>query len=440
MLIISLAKTYLHHPAWEGEKSVIRELRKKFILINMLLVLLVLAITFSAMCASSYNKAIMENEDALHSAINRMDGQRLPTFYVGQKPPKEFYSSPVFVVFIGRNGDLSVFYSENISVTEESLKEIADEVTGAPNSTGVLSKHNLRFLKRSEPMGLKAAFIDISKEKSALANSMLMSFLYLLASLSAFFVISLFLSKWILKPAELAWQQQKRFVADASHELKTPLTVILANLGILKNSDASEMRVWLDNTEAEAQRMRKLVNSLLFLAKSDDTKKPFEHQVINFSDLALSSALSFETVAFERQISIKANISPDILISGDESQLQQLLAILLDNAVKYSEESKAVTVSLSSKQSKALLSVHNYGSTLDPEDLEHIFERFYRADKSRANEGYGLGLSIAKSIADLHNAKISATSSIEKGTFFQVSIPLVAESKKIAKKGADAQC
>jgi signal transduction histidine kinase len=264
----------------------------------------------------------------------------------------------------------------------------------------------------------------MSTEKAIVRTSVLVSLFSLAISLSAFFAISLFLSKWVLKPVEEAWQRQKRFVADASHELKTTLSVIMANLGLLREAEGADAAKWIENTEAEAQRMKKLVNSLLFLAKSDDAKKPADHQITSLSDLAQSSALSFEAVAFERKISIEANIAPGVNVLGDEAQLRQLAGILLDNAAKYSHEGSTVTVSLSAKQSKAALSVHNWGEPLAPEDLDRVFDRFYRADKSRANEGYGLGLSIAQSVASLHNGKITAISSEASGTAFTFTMPL----------------
>ena len=182
---------------------------------------------------------------------------------------------------------------------------------------------------------------------------------------------------------------------------------------------------WVENTEAEATRMKRLIDSLLFLAKTDDAELPVVHSKVNLSDVFLSAALSFESVVFERGISLETSaITSEIHISGNEAQLKQLIGILLDNAVKYSKEKGIVTLSLEARQSKAALTVHNQGSHIAAADLEHIFDRFYRADKSRSAEGYGLGLAIAKSIAEAHAGKISARSDAEHGTSFTVSLPL----------------
>jgi signal transduction histidine kinase len=330
------------------------------------------------------------------------------------------------------DGNPRLLFEANISVTEDSLRRIAREILSAPENEGVLKPYNLRFLKRSERGGFKVALIELSEERAAVRNTVLISALSLLASLSAFFVVSFFLSGWVFRPAERAWQQQRRFVADASHELKTPLTVILANADILKNSRgglAKELWQWIDNTEAEAKNMKKLVDDLLFLAKSDGAGPPAAHGRINFSDLVQSAALSFESLAFGRGIRIDASrVAPGIFVNGDAFLLHRLVSGLLDNAVKYSDDAGTVSVSLGLRRARAVLSVHNNGIPIAAGDLAHLFERFYRADRARAGEGYGLGLAIAKSIAEQHHGRIAAESDEVRGTVFTASFPACREA------------
>ncbi|MDR1542478.1 MAG: HAMP domain-containing histidine kinase [Clostridiales bacterium] len=406
----------------------IRDLQKKFIIINMLLVFTVMVIVFSALCASNFNQQRSESVSALKLSLNRMDNQKAPPFYFGQQRAEGFSPSPVLVFRVTAGGAVFVTYSDNISITDYSLAQIASRILASDEIVGVLREYNLRYMKTSEHGGIKVAVIDRTNELAAIRNSIIISSLSMAASLAAFFAISLFLSRWIFKPAELAWRQQRRFVADASHELKTPLTVILANIGILKSmeSDSAEASHWIENTEAEAQSMKKLVENLLFLAKTDDAKMTVHHSRLSLSDLAFGSSLAFEAVAFERKICIDTEgISRDIFINADEAQLRQLISILLDNAIKYSDSGGTVAVTVSSRQSKAILGVHNSGAPLSEEDISRLFERFYRADTSRTNEGYGLGLAIAKNIADLHHAKITASSG-EDGTLFSVAFALAA--------------
>jgi signal transduction histidine kinase len=406
---------------------VIRELRKKFIAINMLLILFVLLASFSAVCVSSYKREADESRMTLQMLADRQDGQGPRPFYVGQRLPDDFVRSPAFVFRTDPAGNPHLLFATDINVSEVSLRQIAREVTAAPKNEGVLKSYNLRFLKRSERGGLKVALIDLSEEQAALRSTVLISALSLLASFSAFFVVSLFLAGWVFRPAERAWQQQQRFTADASHELKTPLTVILANAGILKNSRdemAPNLWKWIDNTEAEAKRMKRLVDDLLFLAKSDGAGQQAVCGRINFSDLVQSTTLSFESLAFNRKIQIDARaVEPSILVNGDEFKLHRLVSVLIDNAVKYSEDAGTVRVSLTFRRARAALSVHNGGIPIASADLAHLFERFYRADRARTGEGYGLGLSIAESIAQQHGGRITAESDDVRGTVFTAFLP-----------------
>ena len=256
---------------------------------------------------------------------------------------------------------------------------------------------------------------------------LLTSLLVGIGGLTAFFIISLFLSAWALRPVERAWERQRRFVADASHELKTPLTVILANTGILlshREETIESERQWVENTKEEAGRMKTLVDELLFLARIDGAHKP-TLMPLDLSDVVMSRLLPFESVAYEQGLTLDSRVEPGILVTGDAGQLGQLTAILLDNACKYADREGRVTLTLDTAQSMARLRVHNTGAPIPPAQLEHLFERFYRADDSRCREkgGYGLGLSIAQSIVETHKGKITVRSG-EEGTVFTVLLPL----------------
>ena len=239
-----------------------------------------------------------------------------------------------------------------------------------------------------------------------------------------------FLANWALRPVELAWQQQRQFIADASHELKTPLTVILANIGILQSHRADTIEAqlkWVEYTKQEAIHMKKLVDDLLFLAKSDDGSARILYADFNLSDAVWSSLLPFESIAYEQGLTLNSEIEPNLFMKGDESQLKQLVVILLDNACKYAKGNGAITLLLKSAQDRVRLSVNNTGEPIPKEQLPHIFERFYRADdgaRDRKQGGYGLGLAIAKSIVASHHGRISVTSDSVHGTTFTAEFPL----------------
>lgn len=269
----------------------------------------------------------------------------------------------------------------------------------------------------------------MSREIEQLTNQIMILLAGGAGGLIAFWAISIFLANLALRPVEKAWEQQKRFVADASHELRTPLTVILANIGILlshRKDTIEKQYKWVENTQAEASRMKKLVDDLLFLAKLDAVQKPVQQTELNFSDIVWSSLLPFEPIAYEQGIEVSSEIDPDISLNGDAGQLKQLVAILLDNACKYAGQNGKVTLTLKNDKDQALLSVNNTGEPIPIEHLEHVFKRFYRADSSRIRKqgGYGLGLSIAQTIVESHGGGISAESNGQDGTTFIVRIPL----------------
>jgi two-component system sensor histidine kinase CiaH len=269
------------------------------------------------------------------------------------------------------------------------------------------------------------AFYDLTSEKNIMYNLILTFSLVGLASLAAFFVISLYLAKWALKPVEKSWEQQRQFIADASHELKTPLTVILANIDVLlahKTETIQSQLKWLDYIKTEASRMIVLVNDLLFLAKSDQSKDTIISSSVDFSDLVLSCVLPFESVAYEQGKNLQIDVKPNITLLGDKGKLTQLIAILLDNAFKYSDEKGTIKVVLKKKQEKTILEITNSGEPIPAKHIPYLFERFYRADESRSRScgGYGLGLAIAQNIANIHHGKILVKSTKQDGTTFSV--------------------
>ena len=221
---------------------------------------------------------------------------------------------------------------------------------------------------------------------------------------------------------------RRRFVSDASHELKTPLTVILANTGLVlshpEDTVAAQSK-WLEYTHDEAEQMKELVDDLLFLAKSDAARQPAARAETAMSEVALGCLLPFESVAFEAGVALKHRITPGLSLRGDEGQLRRLVMILLDNAVKYAGPGGTVTFTLERHQERLRLAVHNTGEPIPPEHLPHLFERFYRADaaRNRSGGGYGLGLAIARSIVEGHHGRLTVTSTAAAGTTFTALLP-----------------
>lgn len=415
----------------------LKKLRWKFVLVNMLLVTLVLTIVFAAVLASSYHRLEMDSTQAMERVMRSGDtdfpkreigGGRLP----GDKEPRKMMTAAFYVVLNDDNSIKEIFGEEVTVADESALETIVSNALAQEKSSGIIRGENLRFLIQ----GSRIAFADRTNEIESLTSLLETSALVGFFGLLAFFVISLFLARWALRPIEKSWKQQRQFVADASHELKTPLTVILANMGIVlshREETVQSQAKWLEYTQAEASHMKELVGSLLFLAQADDARQTLTLSEVNFSDVVWSSVLPFESVAFEQDKTLTSEIAENIVIQGDEDRLRRLTAILLDNAVKYSDEGGTITLRLQTAQDKAVLTVHNTGAQIPAEQLSHIFERFYRVDSSRtrAQGGYGLGLSIAQSIVEAHHGKIGVQSGSQ-GTAFTVALPAGAAAQRKA--------
>lgn len=416
----------------------IRRLRCRFILINLLLVGLVLTVGLALLLAANARRLENESMVALHTILGWQDGESIPRFEIGAPPldqgeydtDRNASLVPVFSVTVKEGQVVSINNGDQVDVSEATAAQAAEEALATGQDSGLLPSLGLRFLLEKTPEGtIRIAFADRTWERSSMATLFLSCLLIWVLAMAAFFFVGLFLSSLALRPVEKAWKQQRQFVADASHELKTPLTVILANTGIVlahPQDTVSTQAKWLGYTQEEAKQMKSLVEDLLFLAKSDDARLTTHPTQVDLGQLVQGCLLPFEPVAFEAGVELVANLSPGLTLVGDEEQLRRLVRILLDNAVKYAgPPHPAVTVTLTKQQDKLRLTIHNTGAPIPSEHLPHLFERFYRADaaRDRTQGGYGLGLAIAKSITEAHRGKISVTSSADAGTTFTVVFP-----------------
>ena len=426
----------------------IKRLRKKFILTNMLLVALVLITVFGVLVGYNYQRLVRQSEEAMRTALKWSDDAPPPVFQFGasheeemeeQGEERRFTMVPVFVVLLDEDGGpAQVTGGNNVEVSDQV---VAQAVAAATEESGAISGLNPRYLQDTDRGGenSRIAFADMGWETDSLWPLIRSSLLVGALALGGFFVISLMLSGLALKPAEEAWEQQRRFVADASHERKTPLTVILTNTGILlahSGDTIAQQQKWVEYIRDEAQRMRALVEDLLFLAKSDAGKETSPVTApVDVSELTWSALLPFEPVAFEQGVEMESEIADQLTVQcnadqltvqGNADQLRRLVAILLDNAVKYAGNGGRVKLVLSRPERGGVcLTVHNTGPAIPPEHLPHLFERFYRADDSRARTsgGYGLGLAIAKRIVDGHGGSITVSSREDASTDFTVRLP-----------------
>lgn len=247
-------------------------------------------------------------------------------------------------------------------------------------------------------------------------------------SLIVLLFISIYLTNKSIVPIKETFEKQKQFIADASHELKTPLAIIKTNTSLVLSHPYDTIKnqsKWINYINLQTDRMSELISEMLSLAKMDAAENKLPLSPINISKIVESMILMFDAVIYENNIELETNISKNLFINGNKESLKKLFSIIMDNAIKHTNKNGNITVSLFSDKNKVKMIIRNTGEGIAPEHLERIFERFYRVDSSRDREtgGYGLGLSIASSIVKQHKGKIYAKSNIGEFTSFIVEIP-----------------
>lgn len=316
-----------------------------------------------------------------------------------------------FVLWLGRNGEMSCMGDEIFDLEDEqSVRDLAQAANSQGGQSGVLKSYGLRYLIDETPDGQKIVFSDVSSELATLQNLLRTCVLIGFLGFLAFLGISLILARWAVSPVDRAWKQQKQFVSDASHDLKTPLTVIMTNAELLQNPeyDSDSRRSFTENILTMSRQMRSLIERMLELARADNGLSASQLEDIDFSKLANDTILPFEPVFFERGLEFSSGIEEGIRVRGNSAQLCRVIEILLDNAQKYALPGGSVNLSLQrAGRRRCRLCVSNDGESISKEDLKNIFKRFYRSEEARSRDGsFGLGLPIAESIAEAHSGRL----------------------------------
>ena len=359
-------------------------------------------------------------------AMEQAADTRVPRERPGNEPDKVML--PCFIVDINGSGRMEIYSNTFFDLSDENLIQELIRLTGdGKNKIGNLQEYKLRFQKITTPVGQRIVFVDISGEMETMDDLLKTCVLIGVVSLAAFFGISVALANWAVQPVEEAWNQQRQFVADASHELKTPLAVIMTNAELLQSREYAETERtrFADGILTMSRQMRGLVESLLELARMDGDKTKMDFIAVDFSELVNQSMLLFEPVYFEKGLLLESEAEEGLRVRGSQSHLRQVVDILLDNGSKYSAPGGTVQVNFRRQGTHCLLTVASPGEAISREDLTNIFKRFYRIDKARSRDGsYGLGLPIADSIVREHGGRIWAESAQGINTFF-VRIPLM---------------
>ena len=390
----------------------IKRLKIKFILLTMVTLFLLLAFIISGINILNYN-SITQDADALLFILSENQGA-FPEFKFG--PPGKFpdrmtpetpYESRYFSVLLNTsNNVIQINTSKIAAVDGDTALSYAQKALSGQASKGFID--NYRYHIHADPGTIRITFLDCSRTLTAFRHFLFVSIMMACFGYAVVFLAIFFFSGRIIRPIAESYEKQKRFITDAGHEIKTPLTIINADADVLE-MDLGESE-WLSDIRLQTKRLTSLTNELVYLSRMEETESPLPLVPIPFSELISETAHSFQSLAQTQQKDFRCNIQTLLSIDGEEKAIRQLVSILLDNALKYSPTGGIVTVDVYQRGKTIQMEVFNTTTVpVEQDTLKLIFDRFYRMDSSRSTQtgGYGIGLSLAKAIVNAHNGKIS---------------------------------
>ena len=414
----------------------VKTLRRKFILITMLVIFFVVGGIVGGINIVNYAKINGETDRVMQVLIEN-DGKMPMPKKENQggdlsdqgKPPQDVFfgmqsETPFkvryFTVTVKEDGSLFPNTENVFSVNDETAKEYVNAVINAKKTSGFYKEYKLGV--KSLDSGTTYIFLDCAEELSSVKSILLTSLLLGGGAILLIFALILIFSKVAVAPIAESYEKQKRFITDANHELKTPLTIISASNEILElNYGENE---WTKTIDGQINRLKELTEKLVFLSRMDE-----DDARINAAEFSLSStveevASGFIPLSKTKNKTLTVSVQPDINYVGDEALIGQLVSILLDNAFKYSDDGGKICLSLFPLGKEKKLVVENTVEEIEKGNLDHLFERFYRTDKSRNSEtgGSGIGLSVAKAIVSAHKGKITAKSKDGRSVEFCVTL------------------
>ncbi len=406
--------------------KMIEKTRQKFMVITLAAISLVLILILGIVNIGVYGGiyfAAKDNIELIRSRKGFVYGSD-SGFTVNDMPSGEIPATtgkvPYMYVRIDNNSSASPFITTNVSdmYSADTIYYIAKTFAESGKNQGL--NNNLMFEVTRDDLNTVVVIVDIANDMHLMKNLLVISLIIIVLSLIFVFVFTYFFSQWAISPVQAAFEKQKRFISDASHELKTPLTVISANADVLE-ADIGENK-WLDNIKNQSAVMTELVHDLLDLTKLDETVDDMVLAEFDLSSVVLTKSLEFECTAFENGKIFEQNIVSGLSYYGNEDSVTHLVTILIDNAIKHSDENGIIRVTLTTNGPHRILQVYNTGNGIKKDEKDKIFNRFYRSDESRSREtgGYGLGLSIAKSIVDAHGGFITVDGEENKWVSFTV--------------------
>ncbi len=356
-----------------------------------------------------------ENTDGTDIApIKKRDIQKTP---FNQEAP---YSTRYFYLRFDENGSLvNADLNHIAAITEEDVSEFLEVAKEHGAGYGYYSDYKYRVVQHGEGRYM-AVFLDCYQELRAVKIVALCSLIAIIVCIALVYILVVFFSKKAIDPVVRSVKQQKQFITDAGHELKTPITVIATSLKVLEMETGKQK--WIDKAMAQTERLKDLVNSMVTLSRLDEENSPLRFEPFSISDTVSETAESFTDFAQSNGHLLNISVAPDISYCGDEYAVRQLVSILLDNGIKYASEGTPIDFSLEKLKKGVLIRTSNMCESINPDDLDKLFDRFYRADKSRntGTGGFGIGLSVVRSIAEAHGGSARAKCPSENKIEFEV--------------------
>lgn len=410
----------------------INKLKRKFLLISTLSTFALMTVLVLIMNIVNY-RGITSDVDSI---LDTLSNPRLPHLsesdlqdrakdFSGFVPPgmspEVLFESRFFAVLISPDGELlQSDLSRIVSVDSDSAKAYIEAAQKSGSGRGFIG--SFRYAKATDEKGTRILFLDCGRKLDSFKSFLWISIVVGLLGCLAVFLALFFAAGRIVAPIAESYEKQKRFISDAGHEIKTPLTIINANVDLLELEGENEE---LADIRMQTKRLTDLTNHLVMLSKMEEAEHTLPKIAFPLSELANETVGSFRAPAAARSLAFEVRIDPGITMTGSPDTIRQLISILLDNAIKYTPDNGRIRVCLSEHKKSALLTVENtVAEKISEEDLPRVFDRFYRTDRSRnsATGGHGIGLSIAKAITEAHGGTIAA--STDTGYDFRVTASL----------------
>lgn len=394
----------------------IKKLNQRIFLLIMLSLSIIMIGVIILYASLNYNNAINTTVSMMNKFVDGAPKRNTNKIEDYELKP-EFNIEGVYRVIVQN----SVIIHSPESLKNKEIDEYALKILKRNNEKGIIANYiyDVKILDKNTVI---VSMIEDENTVSYIRIAVIFSGIMAVVSLGVIYVIAKKLSKIIVKPVEETFEKQKQFISDASHELKTPLAVIEANADVLQDKVGENK--WINYIQNEIESMNKLINELLLLAKIENVDSIKEYTELNVSKEIEIILSMFESVAYEKEVTIKSNIEKNIKLNGNKEDIEHIVSTLTDNAIKHTKPQKEVIVNLKKGKNEIIFEVKNMGDPIPEEEREKIFERFYRIDKSRNRKErrYGLGLAIAKSTIEKYNGTVEVEYKNE-FTIFKVMIP-----------------